>query len=279
MWFGNLEGRKMKNRITCEATVAKIKRLEICFLLVLLFLYVRSQAAHAQQIKYDQLGRVEQVTYENGDSVRYQYDANGNMTEAEINTITKPEPTKEPGTTKKPNPGTGSGSQGEIGTNRGQDKIDKPEITGTPQKTPDPGKPQKTAKKGMQIKTKTAIYKITSVKGSRTVCYQRPRKNYRKIVIPDTITYLGKKYKVTAIKAGACRKQPKLKQVVIGKNVKNIGKQAFYQCKKLKKVQIKSKCLQKVGKQAFQGTHRKMVIKMPKGKRGKYKTIIKIHNT
>ena len=130
----------------------------------------------------------------------------------------------------------------------------------------------------MQIKTKTAIYKITSVKGSRTVCYQRPRKNYRKIVIPDTITYLGKKYKVTAIKAGACRKQPKLKQVVIGKNVKTIGKQAFYQCKKLKKVQIKSKCLQKVGKQAFQRTHRKIVIKMPKGKRGKYKTIIKIHN-
>ena len=123
----------------------------------------------------------------------------------------------------------------------------------------------------MQIKTKTAIYKITSVKGSRTACYQRPRKNYRKIVIPDTITYLGKKYKVTAIKAGACRKQPKLKQVVIGKNVKNIGKQAFYQCKKLKKVQIKSKCLQKVGKQAFQGTHRKMVIKMSKGKKVKYK--------
>lgn len=268
----------MKNRITYEATVAKIKRLEICFLLVLLFLYVRSQAAHAQQIKYDQLGRVEQVTYENGDSVRYQYDANGNMTEAEINTITKPEPTKEPGKTKKPNPGTGSGSQGETGTNRGQDKIDKPEITGTPQKTPDPGKPQKTAKKGMQIKTKTAIYKITSVKGSRTVCYQRPRKSYRKIVIPDTITYLGKKYKVTAIKAGACRKQPKLKQVVIGKNVKTIGKQAFYQSKKLKKVQIKSKCLQKVGKQAFQGTHKKIVIKSPRGKQKKYDNIIKIIN-
>lgn len=277
----------MKNRITYEATVAKIKRLEICFLLVLFFLYVRNQTVHAQQIKYDQLGRVEQVTYENGDSVQYQYDANGNMTEAETNIITKPEPTKEPGTTKKPNPGNGSGSQGETGTKRGQDTTDKPEITGTPQKTPDPGKPQKTldpgkpqktAKKGMQIKTKTAIYKITSVKGSRTVCYQRPRKNYRKIVIPDTITYLGKKYKVTAIKAGACRKQPKLKQVVIGKNVKTIGKQAFYQCKKLKKVQIKSKCLQKVGKQAFQRTHRKIVIKMPKGKRGKYKTIIKIHN-
>ena len=54
MWFGNLEGRKMKNRITYEATVAKIKRLEICFLLMLLFLYVRNQTVHAQQIKYDQ---------------------------------------------------------------------------------------------------------------------------------------------------------------------------------------------------------------------------------
>ena len=259
----------MKNRITDKATVAKIKRLEICFLLMLLFLYVRNQTAHAQQIKYDQLGRVEQVTYENGDSVQYQYDANGNMTEAETNIITKPEPTKEP------DPGNGSDSQDETGTNGGQDTIDKPETTNTPQKTPDPGKSQKTAKKGMQIKTKTAIYKITSVKGSRTVCYQRPRKSYRKIVIPDTITYLGKKYKVTAIKVGACKKQPKLKQVVIGKNVKTIGKQAFYQCKKLKKVQIKSKGLQKVGKQAFQGTHRKIVIKMPK-RRTKYaKSILK----
>lgn len=215
------------------------------------FLYVRNQTVHAQQIKYDQLGRVEQVTYENGDSVQYQYDANGNMTEAETNIITKPEPTKEPGTTKKPNPGNGSGSQGETETDRGQDKTDKPETTGIPQKTLDPGKPQKTAKKGMQIKTKTAIYKITSVKGSRTVCYQRPRKNYRKIVIPDTITYLGKKYKVTAIKAGACRKQPKLKQVVIGKNVKTIGKQAFYQCKKLKKVQIKSKSCRRLANRHF----------------------------
>lgn len=272
MWFGNLEGRKMKNRITDKATVAKIKRLEICFLLVLLFLYVRNQTVHAQQIKYDQLGRVEQVTYENGDSVKYQYDANGNMTEAESSIITKPEPTKEP------DPGNGSGAQDETGTNRGQDTTDKPETTGIPQKTPGPGKSQKTAKKGMQIKTKTAVYKITSVKGSRTVCYQRPRKRYRKIVIPDTITYLGKKYKVTAIKAGACKKQSKLKQVVIGKNVKTIGKQAFYQCKKLKKVQIRSKKLQKVGKQAFQGTHKKIVIKSPKGKQKKYDNIIKIMN-
>ena len=40
--------------------------------------------------------------------------------------------------------------------------------------------------------------------------------------------------KVTAIKAGACRKQPKLKQVVIGKNVKTIRKTGFLSMQKIK---------------------------------------------
>ena len=31
MWFGNLEGRKMKNRITYEATVAKNKTIRNMF--------------------------------------------------------------------------------------------------------------------------------------------------------------------------------------------------------------------------------------------------------
>ena len=50
----------MKNRITDKATVAEIKRLEICFLLVLFFLYVRNQTVHAQQIKYDRKCQIKQ---------------------------------------------------------------------------------------------------------------------------------------------------------------------------------------------------------------------------
>ena len=53
--------------------------------------------------------------------------------------------------------------------------------------------------------------------------------------------------------------------VTIGKNVKTIGKKAFYNCKKLKSVTVKNKAkLNKVGSKAFQKTAKKISIKLPK---------------
>ena len=42
-----------------------------------------------------------------------------------------------------------------------------------------------------------------------------------------------------------------LKNVVIGKNIKNIGKKAFYKNKKLGNIKIKSKKVKSIGKGAF----------------------------
>ena len=54
-----------------------------------------------------------------------------------------------------------------------------------------------------------------------------------------------------------------------------MGSRAFYQCKKLKSINIKSKKLKKVSKTAFSKIHKKAVIKVPKGKKKAYGKKIK----
>ena len=110
-----------------------------------------------------------------------------------------------------------------------------------------------------------------------TVTYVKPKKNVKKVSIPATITVKGVKYKVTAVSKNAFKNNKKVKQVTIDKNVKNIGKNAFYGCKNLKKVTIKTTKLTKktVGKNAFKGIHKKATIKVPKKKVKAYKTIFK----
>ena len=66
-----------------------------------------------------------------------------------------------------------------------------------------------------------------------------------------------------------------LKNVTIGKNVTNIGANAFLSCKNLRTVNIKSTKLTKVGTKAFYGTHNKITFVLPKGKAASYKKLIK----
>lgn len=58
-----------------------------------------------------------------------------------------------------------------------------------------------------------------------------------------------------------------------GTNLREIGSKAFFGCKKLKNITIKSKVLKKVGKNAFKGIHKKAVIKVPAAK---YKAYVKL---
>lgn len=87
------------------------------------------------------------------------------------------------------------------------------------------------------------------------------------IVIPDYITIKGKKYPVIAISGNAFKKCKKLTKVVIGKNVRRIKPKAFYNCKNLKTIVIKTKKLtmKRVGKKAFAGIYKKAKITLPKG--------------
>lgn len=168
----------------------------------------------------------------------------------------------------------------------------KPSNPSNPTKPSDPSKPtnpsnptkptnnkKKPAAKGTTLKdSKGATYKVTGAKVKNpTVTYVKPKKNVKKVSIPATITVKGIKYQVTAVSKDAFKNNKKVTQVTIDKNVKNIGKNAFYGCKNLKKVIIKTTKLTKktVGKNAFKGIHKKATIKVPKKKLDAYKKILK----
>mgnify|MGYP003297655117 CR=1 FL=1 len=159
----------------------------------------------------------------------------------------------------------------------------KPSDPSKPTNPSNPTKPtnnkKKPAAKGKTLKdSKGATYKVTGAKVKNpTVTYVKPKKNVKKVSIPATITVKGVKYQVTAVSKDAFKNNKKVTQVTIDKNVKNIGKNAFYGCKNLKKVIIKTTKLTKktVGKNAFKGIHKKATIKVPKKKLNAYKKLLK----
>ena len=65
-------------------------------------------------------------------------------------------------------------------------------------------------------------------------------------------------------------------KVIIGKNIKSIGKEAFKGCKKLKRIEIKSTKLKasSVKKNWLKGTKKNLVIKVPKKKYAAYKKFL-----
>ncbi|SNU09944.1 repeat domain (List_Bact_rpt) [Lachnospiraceae bacterium] len=101
------------------------------------------------------------------------------------------------------------------------------------------------------------------------------KKSVKKATVPDTITVNGKTFKVTAVKDNAFKNCKKLKSVVIGKNVKTIGKNAFYGCKNLKTITVNTNSLKSVGKNALKGVNKKCKILVPKKKLSKYKSKFK----
>lgn len=127
-------------------------------------------------------------------------------------------------------------------------------------------------------------YRVVDADRSQ-VCFYRP-KNMKKTVavIPDTVMINGVKCKVTSISDGAFKNNKKLKSVVIGKNITQIGKNAFSGCKDLKDVVIKTSKLSKIGKKAFSGINKNASISVPKKKleiytrlmKGKYTKGVKI---
>lgn len=78
------------------------------------------------------------------------------------------------------------------------------------------------------------------------------------------------------ISDNACKKNSKVKSVVIGKNITTIGKNAFANCKNLKKVSIPGFFLEKVGKGAFTGMAKGSIIQIKsKNFTKKYKKLLK----
>lgn len=123
-----------------------------------------------------------------------------------------------------------------------------------------------------------ASYKVTSVSGSLAVTFTSVKnKKMTEVIVPDVVVLSGRSYKVTAIAPNAFKNNKKLKKITIGKNIKKIGENAFYGCKNLKSINVKTTKLTKktVGKNAFKKINKKAKIKVPKKKRRSYKKIFK----
>lgn len=136
--------------------------------------------------------------------------------------------------------------------------------------------------KGDVIKDKKGLATYLVVKVSDKmleVSYKNPvDRKKSSVVIPSTVELTtGQVAKVVAVEKNAFKKNKKLKKVTIGKNVKKIGSKAFYGCKNLKMVKIKTTKLAKknVGSKAWKGIHKKAVIKVPKSKLKYYKKMLK----
>ena len=108
-----------------------------------------------------------------------------------------------------------------------------------------------------------ATYKVTSIADNAV----KNHKNVRKVVIGSNVKTIGKY---------AFKNCKKLSSVTIGSNVTKIGKEAFRGCSQLKKITIKSKKLKTVGKNGFKGVKANAKIIVPSSKKRAYKKLLKL---
>ena len=158
-------------------------------------------------------------------------------------------------------------------------KVTVKKVEKEPANPTNPAKPSqpttKTVKKGTKLIVGTNTFVVTNVK-AKTVSYKGTKnKKVAKITIPATVKSGKQVYKVTAIADNAFKNNKKIKTVVVGKNVRTIGKKAFYGCKNLKKITVQSSIIKKVGAKAFKGINKKAVIKVPSKKYKAYKKVFK----
>lgn len=172
--------------------------------------------------------------------------------------------------------------------------------TGEPTKTPLLPGTKKTAGKKKKIYTSKKIKYRIKDKHKVTVAGAASDR-LQKLKIPDMVTIEGKLYKVVQIEKRAFWKQKKVKTVLVGNYVKEIGNEAFakctgltkiqfgtgvktlgkrvlYQDRKLKKIIFKGKRLRAIGRKTFSGVPRKVDIRADKKMVKKYAGLIKQSN-
>ena len=246
--------------------------------------------ALATEYHYDALGRLLSVQYENGDTVRYTYDANGNLQTYEYQADKREDGgdsgNEEDGKTDTGNAAGSDNSGKEVENNNREDSKEEQidignkddEDSGIQREDSQPGKPvvaQEPVREGDLFHTGTAVYQVTGIGKTKTVSLRRlTDKKAKSFKIPSTVKIKGKKYNVTKIASGAFQNRAKLTQVTVGVNVTGIGSKAFYGCKNLKKIIITSKKLKTTGVNAFRGISKKATIRVPRSRYKNYKKIL-----
>lgn len=150
--------------------------------------------------------------------------------------------------------------------------VDQP--SSQPQSTPKPDTEKKNPvlKKGSTFKNNNLVYKVLAVSGKKgkTAVLKAADKKHSEVVIPEVVKKNGISFEVVEIKKKAFYKHNKMVCVTIGANIKIVGRQAFYQNKKLKKIIFKTKKLEKIGEKAFIGIDNNARIIVPKSCKKKY---------
>ncbi len=121
-------------------------------------------------------------------------------------------------------------------------------------------------------------YKITKADtyGKGTVLLVGTKnKKIKSIQVPDTIKIKGTKFRVAGIGKAAFKGCKLATRAVIGKYVSVIENSAFESCGKLKKINLKTTTLKKIGKKVFKGIHKKAQFTVPKKQLKKYKKMLK----
>ena len=134
-------------------------------------------------------------------------------------------------------------------------------------------------KTGTVFKSGDAYYKILP---SGNVSYNKPanKESMTSCTIPNQVKKRGYLYKVVKISIGALNGFGNLRWVIVHKNIESIGKYAFKNTPKLKRIKIMSKKLTD-GRvvRAFAGAGKKkgaeLTVKTPKDYEGKYEALFK----
>lgn len=135
----------------------------------------------------------------------------------------------------------------------------------------------KPAKKNTELKKGNAVYSVTvsDPQNPRVKFVSYSNKSATSVSIPSTVAIGGVTYKVTRVADNAFDSNENLKSVTIGSNVIAISSRAFYKCKNLSKVTIKSKKLTSIGSKAFYGIKKNALFYAYRSKLKTYQSKIK----
>lgn len=117
-------------------------------------------------------------------------------------------------------------------------------------------------KKGQIVKKKGLIYRVTKtgVK-DRTLCVEGVSREKKTIKIPAQIQLRGYSYQVTQIKKGAFANKKKLQKVIVGKNIKKIGKKAFRNSRNLHQITFQTSGISNIQSGAWKGCSKGLKLK------------------
>ena len=148
--------------------------------------------------------------------------------------------------------------------------------TVAPTSTPSVSPTVAPTKKSASAKTKFAdkksgIYFKISNSSKKYLEYLYPTSSKTNIVIPNTVKYKNKSYKVVSVAPKAFYNKSKLKKVCINANITTLGKDCFAKCKKLNSITFKGSKPPKIGRNAFKNINKKAKFYVPKKAYAKYR--------